>query len=89
MPDDYVEDEASVDWIGEALRPPDAPVDGVVDGVVVGEDEALSPTPSTPEEYLPLSDAGRLRKFQAPAPAPAPGQRASAHAWGYLGRRRV
>ena len=68
MPDDYVEDEASVDWIGEALRPPSAPVDGVV----VGEDEALSPTPSTPEEYLPLSDAAVWR-FQAPAPAPAPG----------------
>ena len=70
--EDYVEDEASVDWIGAALRPPDAPVDGVVDGVVVGEDEALSPTPSTPEEYLPLSDAAVWR-FQAPAPAPAPG----------------
>jgi len=65
---DSVEDEASVDWIGAALRPPDAPV---VDGVVVGEDEALSPTPSTPEEYLPLSDAAVWR-FQAPAPAPAP-----------------
>ena len=69
----YIEDEASVDWIGEALRPPDAPVDGVV----VGEDEALSPTPSTPEEYLPLSDAAVWR-FQAPAPAPAPAPAASA-----------
>ena len=76
--EDYVEDEASVDWIGAALRPPDAPVDGVVDGVVVGEDEALSPTPSTPEEYLPLSDAA-VWKFQAPAPAPAPAASAPRH----------
>ena len=59
-----MEDEASVDWIGEALRPP-------TPGEVDGEDEALSPTPSTPEEYLPLSDAAVWR-FQAPAPAPAP-----------------
>ena len=37
--EDYVEDEASVDWIGEALRPPtpgDGADDAPVDGVVVG-----------------------------------------------------
>ena len=76
-----MEDEASVDWIGEALLRPPTPGDGAdnapVDGKVIGEEylgEATSPTPSmaaSPEDaaYVPLSESW---PFAAPAPAPAP-----------------
>ena len=77
---DRVEDEASVDWIGEALRPPDAPVDDVVGqrrrrrGISRRSDLPDPSMAASPEDAACVLSESWPFAAPAPAPAPAPGR---------------